>query len=62
LTGLALFALSPLPSAQLFVAAGLVDASLLPLTAAFFAGRIVGYTLYVTAASAAKASLGTIPG
>jgi uncharacterized membrane protein YdjX (TVP38/TMEM64 family) len=58
--GLALFALSPLPSAQLFVAAGLVDAPLLPLTAAFFAGRIVSYTLYVTAASAAKESLGTI--
>src|SRR5450755_1854275 len=58
--GLALFALSPLPSAQLFVAAGLVDAPLLPLTAAFFAGRIVRYTLYVTAASAAKESLGTI--
>jgi hypothetical protein len=37
-----------------------VDAPLLPLTAAFFAGRIVSYTLYVTAASAAKESLGTI--
>ena len=39
--GLALFALSPVPSAQLFVAAGLVDASLVPLTAVFFAGRII---------------------
>ncbi len=32
--GLALFALSPLPSAQLFEAAGLVGVALVPLTAA----------------------------
>jgi hypothetical protein len=31
--GLALFALSPVPSAQLFEAAGLLDVPLLPLTA-----------------------------
>jgi hypothetical protein len=60
LAGLGLFALSPLPSAQLFVAAGLVDAPLVPLTAAFFAGRLISYTIYVTAASAAKQSLGSI--
>lgn len=58
--GLGLFALSPLPSAQLFVAAGLVAAPLVPLTAAFFAGRLVSYSLYVTAASAADHSLGSI--
>jgi hypothetical protein len=58
--GLALFALSPLPSAQLFVAAGLVGAAIVPLTAAFFAGRLVSYSIYVTAASAAKGSLGSI--
>lgn len=58
--GLGLFALSPLPSAQLFVAAGLLAAPLVPLTAAFFAGRLVSYSLYVTAASAAKHSLGSI--
>ncbi len=51
--GLALFALSPLPSAQLFEAAGLVGVALVPLTAAFFAGRIVSYSLYVGGASAA---------
>src|SRR3954453_10218732 len=56
--GLALFALSPLPSAQLFVAAGLLDVALLPLTAAFFAGRLVSYTLYVGGASLAKDSFG----
>ena len=58
--GLALLALSPLPSAHLFVVAGLVDALLLPLAAAFFSGRIVSYTIYVMAASGAKQSLGTI--
>jgi membrane protein YqaA with SNARE-associated domain len=58
--GLGLFALSPLPSAQLFVAAGLVAAPLVPLTAAFFTGRLVSYSIYVGAASAAKHSLGSI--
>ncbi len=60
LAGLGLFAVSPVPSAQLFVAAGLVDVAILPLTAAFFAGRLVSYTLYVGAATAASASLGAV--
>jgi uncharacterized membrane protein YdjX (TVP38/TMEM64 family) len=60
--GLGLFALSPVPSAQLFVAAGLLTVPLVPLTTAFFAGRLVSYTLYVTAASAAKDSLGQVLG
>lgn len=59
LAGLALFALSPLPSAQLFIAAGLVAAPIVPLTAAFFAGRLVSYSVYVTVASAVKHSLGS---
>jgi len=58
--GLGLFALSPVPSAQLFVAAGLLTVPLVPLTAAFFAGRLVSYSLYVGAASAAKESLGSV--
>jgi membrane protein YqaA with SNARE-associated domain len=58
--GLGLFALSPIPSAQLFVAAGLLTVPLVPLTAAFFAGRLVSYTIYVAAASAASASLGDV--
>jgi hypothetical protein len=37
--GLGLFALSLLPFAQLFEAAGLIGVALLPLTAAFFAAR-----------------------
>ncbi len=56
--GLGLFALSPVPSGQLFTAAGLMEVRLVPLTAAFFAGRIVSYTIYVTGAAAIKESLG----
>ncbi|WP_205697072.1 hypothetical protein [Conexibacter sp. SYSU D00693] len=56
LAGLALFALSPVPSAQLFVAAGLSGVRLLPLTAAFFAGRLVSYAGYVGAATAYEAT------
>ena len=60
--GLGLFALSPVPSAQLFIAAGLLTVPLVPLTLAFFAGRLVSYSLYVGAASAAKDSLGEVLG
>lgn len=55
---LALFALSPVPSAQLFIAAGVTGAPIAPLTAAFFAGRTVSYIIYVSAAEAVNASLG----
>lgn len=52
---LALFAVSPVPSAQLFEAAGLLrTARLVPLTAAFFAGRIVSYAIYVGGSGALK--------
>jgi len=57
---LALFVLSPLPSAQLFVAAGLLDVPLLPATAAFFVGRVVSYAGYVGAASLVDRSYGSI--
>jgi hypothetical protein len=50
-----MFVLSPLPSAQLFEAAGLMGARLLPLTVAFFSGRIVTYNFYVFGASELKA-------
>lgn len=52
---LLLFIISPLPSAQLFEAAGLIGAKLLPLTLAFFSGRIVTYSFYVAGASELKA-------
>lgn len=58
--GLGLFALSPVPSGQLFVAAGLMTVPLLPLTAAFFAGRLVSYSIYVGAASIAEKNLGDL--
>ena len=45
-----MFAISPLPSAQLFEAAGLARVGLLPFTAAFFVGRIVSYSIYAVAA------------
>jgi membrane protein YqaA with SNARE-associated domain len=62
LAGLGLFALSPVPSAQLFIAAGLLTVPLVPLTVAFFAGRLVSYSIYVAAATAAKDSLGAVLG
>jgi uncharacterized membrane protein YdjX (TVP38/TMEM64 family) len=59
--GLALFAISPLPSAQLFEAAGLAKVRLLPFTAAFFAGRVVSYSLYaVSAQHLRETSLGEV--
>jgi uncharacterized membrane protein YdjX (TVP38/TMEM64 family) len=60
LAGLALFAVSPLPSAQLFMAAGITGVRLVPLTVAFFAGRVVSYSLYVGAASATEEALGPV--
>lgn len=47
---LGLFALSPLPSAQLFAAAGLSGVRLLGFTLAFFAGRLVSYSIYAFSA------------
>lgn len=56
---LGLFALSPIPSAQLFEAAGLAGMRLLGFTAAFFAGRLVSYTIYAyTAGKLRETSLG----
>lgn len=56
---LGLFALSPLPSAQLFEAAGLAGVRLFPFTVAFFAGRLVSYAIYTfTAAEIRESSLG----
>ena len=46
LLALVFFAVSPLPSAQQFGAAGLAGVRILPFTAAFFAGRLVSYSFY----------------
>ena len=57
--GLGIFALSPVPSAQLFEAAGLTGVRLLPFTAAFFAGRLVSYSIYAfTAQHIRESSIG----
>lgn len=53
-----LFLVSPLPSAQLFEAAGVMGLPLRPIAAAFFVGRVVTYSLYVGASVAADRSLG----
>ena len=58
--GLALFIVSPLPSGQLFVAAGLMTVPLAPLTAAFFAGRLISYSLYVGLATIAERNFGSL--
>ncbi len=56
--GLGLFLVSPLPSTQLFEAAGLSPkVPLLPVTAAFFCGRLVTYPIYLTGAAAAETTL-----
>lgn len=54
---LMLFAISPVPSASLFIAAGLTGLKLLPLTLAFFSGRIVSYSIYVSASAVAADSI-----
>jgi uncharacterized membrane protein YdjX (TVP38/TMEM64 family) len=54
LLALGLFALSPVPSAQLFEAAGLTGVRLLPFTLAFFAGRLVSYSIYAVGAKAVE--------
>ena len=43
---LGLFVVSPLPSAQLFIAVGLARVPLLGFTAAFFTGRLFTYAFY----------------
>lgn len=51
---LMLFAISPIPSASLFIGAGVTGMRLGRLTVAFFAGRIVSYSIYVSISSAAE--------
>lgn len=54
------FLLSPLPSAQLFVAAGLAEVRLGRLTAVFFAGRLVTYSIYVAGTVVAVDQFGDV--
>ena len=61
-TLLALFLISPISSAQLFEAAGMMKTiALRPLLLAFAAGRTISYSTYVTGASAlAATSIGEV--
>jgi uncharacterized membrane protein YdjX (TVP38/TMEM64 family) len=54
---LMLFAISPIPSASLFIGAGVTGMRLVPLTIAFFSGRIISYSIYVSISSAAEKSI-----
>jgi membrane protein YqaA with SNARE-associated domain len=58
----AVFVISPLPSAQLFLAAGFLDLPLGILTAAFFVGRLVSYSIYVSVATVVDQHLGHVVG
>ena len=55
-----LFVLSPLPSAQLFCAAGLLELPLAPLVGAFMLGRVVTYSLYIATATTVQRQLGGV--
>jgi len=56
----AIFLVSPLPSAQLFVAAGLLGLPLRILVVAFFFGRLVTYSIYVAAATLADQRMSNV--
>jgi uncharacterized membrane protein YdjX (TVP38/TMEM64 family) len=55
-----LFLWSPLPSNQLFIAAGLMNLPLRTLTLAFLAGRLLTYTFYVQGALYIRRSVGDL--
>jgi hypothetical protein len=54
------FVVSPLPSAQLFEAAGLLDVDLVAVTIAFFFGRLISYSIYLAIAKATERHLGGV--
>ena len=54
IVALGLFAMSPIPSNALFEAAGLAGMRLAGFTAAFFAGRLVSYSVYTYAAGTVR--------
>ena len=55
-----LYSFGPIPSNQLFVAAGLTGIRLRPIVAAFFVGRVISYSLWVGAATVAVDRLETV--
>lgn len=55
-----LYSFGPIPSNQLFIAAGLTTANLLPIVGAFFVGRLLSYTFWVGTAHFAVTRLGDL--
>jgi membrane protein DedA with SNARE-associated domain len=56
----AVFVVSPLPSAQLFVAAGALHLELGLFTLAFLVGRLISYSIYMSLAVVADRQLGSV--
>ena len=59
-TAIGLFVLSPLPSAQLFEGAGLIGIPLLPLGLAFFVGRLISLSFYISLAHLAAHNVNSL--
>lgn len=55
-----LYSFGPIPSNQLFIAAGLTTANLLPIVGAFLVGRLLSYTFWVSTAHFAVTRLGDL--
>ncbi len=51
------FVVSPLPSAQMFEAAGLLDLNLVMVTTAFFFGRLISYSFYLSVTTFAQSHI-----
>jgi membrane protein YqaA with SNARE-associated domain len=62
ITLVGIFVVSPLPSAQLFVTAGFLELPLLLVATAFFVGRLVSYSIYVSAATLASKQFANVIG
>jgi uncharacterized membrane protein YdjX (TVP38/TMEM64 family) len=57
-----LFVVSLIPSAQLFIAAGLLDLPLRLITLVFVLGRVISYAAYVSVATLAEQQFGGVVG
>lgn len=62
LPSLTLFALGPLPTNHLFIAAGIANAPLLPIMLVFGVARCISYVLWISAANVADRSLHEVLG
>jgi len=54
------YSFGPIPSNQLFIAAGLTTANLVPIVGAFLVGRLLSYTFWVSTAHFAVTRLGDL--